>query len=308
MLKIEKFEGMVAAPFTPMDSKGNLKTELIHEYYYFLQKNGIVGAFINGTTGEGASLTQKEKQLQVQKWAECLKEGGKVRIINMVGGTCINECVENALFSYEAGLSAIAVIGPYFFKPSNDSHLAEFVAQVGEAVPELPVYYYHFPAMTGVNFGMAGFISKISKMLPNFAGIKFTHEDFMDFTLCLNYNDGAYDLLWGRDECILPALATGCKGFVGSTYNFAAPLYHLIIDSFNKGDLETARRLYIKVAKMVSLLGKYGGIATGKAFIKIAGIDCGGFRPPIKNLTEEMYNSLKQDIKLLGLQEFLSKK
>ena len=58
---------------------------------------------------------------------------------------------------------------------------------------------------------MAGFLKRISSMLPNFAGIKYTDEDFMDFLTCLSYNEGAYDMLWGRDECLLSALVLGCR-------------------------------------------------------------------------------------------------
>ena len=148
---------------------------------------------------------------------------GKIRVINLVGGTSYQECIENAIFSEEAGLSAIAVLAPYYFKPGNDVQLAEFVARVGESVPEMAVYFYHIPVLTGVSMPMAGFLRRITDMLPNFAGIKYTHEDFMDFFTCLNYQGGAYDMLWGRDECMLSALVLGCKGAVGSTCNYAAP-------------------------------------------------------------------------------------
>jgi len=185
MKKIEKTEGLIAAPFTPMDSKGNLNAGMIPEYFNFLEKNGIAGVFINGTTGEGPSLTQKEKNINASTWADCLKKGGRIKVINLVGGTSYNECIENALFSSELGLSAIAVIGPYFFRPGNAEALAEFVARVGEAVPEMPVYYYHFPAITGNYIPMIDFLEKITDMLPNFAGIKFSHEDLMDFRAVL---------------------------------------------------------------------------------------------------------------------------
>jgi N-acetylneuraminate lyase len=231
MAEIMKFKGLVAAPFTPMYRDGKVNIEKIPEYYRFLEKNGIAGAFINGSSGEGASMSQREKMINATGWAACIKNGGTIRIINLVGGTSCEECIENALFSMEAGLSAIAVVAPYYFKPSDDSRLAEFVARVGESVPMMPVYFYHIPVLTGVFMPMAGFLRKISGMLPNFAGIKYTHEDFMDFLTCLNYRDGAYDMLWGRDECILPALALGCTSAVGSTYNYAAPLYHELIDA-----------------------------------------------------------------------------
>ena len=307
MITINKYEGLVAAPFTPLDQNDNLNTELIPKYYRFLEKNGIVGAFINGTTGEGASLTQKEKQINAENWAKCLRDGGKVRIINLVGGTSYKECIENAIHSYEIGLSAVAIIGPYFFKPCSIDNLAEYVAKIGEAIPDMPVYYYHIPAFTGINFSMFEFLKKISVMLPNFAGIKFTHEDFMDFLECLNYNNKKYDLLWGRDECLLSSLILGCKGAVGSTYNYAAPLYHKLIEAFNSGDIESARNLQHKSINLIKLLNKYGGIATGKVFMKYIGIDCGKFRMPVKNMVESKYVEFLKDIEHLEMDDLFSK-
>jgi N-acetylneuraminate lyase len=307
-MTIKKYEGLVAAPFTPMDKNGDLNHEMIPEYYDFLQKNGIIGAFINGSTGEGPSLTQQEKQLQASVWAKCSKTGGKVRIINLVGGTSYQECIENAVFSREAGLSAIAILAPYYFKPADDTRLAEFVARVGESVTDMPVYFYHMPALTGVNMPMIGFLKKISGMLPNFAGIKYTQEDFMDFLSCLNYDNGKYDLLWGRDECILSALVLGCKGAVGSTFNYAAPLYLAMINTFNDGNFKEAGKLQQLSIDMVSLLGKYGGIATGKAFMKYVGLDCGKFRSPVNNMTDKMYDDFVNDVRQLKIDHLFSKR
>jgi len=306
-MTINKFEGLVAAPFTPMDTQGNINIEMIPEYYEFLQRNGVIGAFINGSTGEGPSLTQKEKQIQTAKWADCLKAGGKVRIINLVGGTSYRECIENAIFSFEAGLSAIAILAPYYFKPADENQLAEFVARVGESVPEMPAYFYHIPVLTGVNMAMIGFLRKITGMLPNFAGIKYTQEDFSDFLSCLNYENGKYDLLWGRDENLLSALVLGCRGAVGSTYNYAAPIYLKLIEAFSKGDLDRARKLQQLSVNMISLLGKYGGIATGKAFMKYAGLDCGKFRLPVKNMPDEIYEEFVRDVRYLKIDGLLSK-
>ena len=308
MLKIKKYEGLVAAPFTPMDKDGNLNTDLVPEYYSFLEKNGVNGAFVNGSTGEGASMTSKERMENATKWVECYKAGGKVRIINLVGGTCYQECIEHAVFSYEAGIEAIAMVAPYYFKPSDAGHLAEFVARVGESVPDMPVYFYHIPVLTGVHMPMKGFLEKISGMLPNFAGIKYTNEDFMDFMWCLSFKDGAYDLLWGRDECMLAALVLGTKGFIGSTYNYAAPLYNSLIKAYNDGSLDEARALQNKSIGMISLLGKYGGMATGKAFMKYIGLDCGKFRLPVSNMDYSMYDEFVRDIRKLDMEDLFSKK
>ena len=112
----------------------------------------------------------------------------------------------------------------------------------------------------------------------------------------------------GRDENLLPALSAGCKGAVGSTYNYAAPLYLSLIASFNNGDLQSARNLQNISIRMISLLGKYGGMGTGKAFMKYAGLDCGKFRLPVKNMADSDFQSFLEDVRALKMDEYFSKR
>jgi N-acetylneuraminate lyase len=303
-----KIEGLVAAPFTPMDKKGNLDLGIVPDYYRFLVKNGVKGVFINGTTGEGASLTQNEKKAVVDAWTTIGKTMNSMEIITLVGGTSYPECIENAVYSQNAGVSAIAVIAPYFFKPQDADQLAGFILKIGKAVPGLPVFFYHIPSITGVNFPMSGFLGKMAEALPNFAGIKYTNEDFMDFLTCLNFGNRKFNILWGRDECMLSALTLGTRGFVGSTYNYAAPLYLKIMEAFSRNDLENARELQQKSINMISLLGKYGGIATGKAFMRYIGIDCGEFRSPVKNMSSDKYDDFVKDILSLEMNGLFSRR
>jgi N-acetylneuraminate lyase len=154
---------------------------------------------------------------------------------------------------------------------------------------------------------MIDLLKAVDGLIPNFAGIKYTHEDFMDFLSCMNFKEGKYDMLWGRDENMLPALALGTKASVGSTFNYAAPLYYQLIDAFNHGDLKAANALQQQSIDMITLLGKYGGIATGKAYMKLLGIDCGEFRLPVKNMSAEQFEAFKKDTEQIGFAEFSSR-
>jgi len=57
---------------------------------------------------------------------------------------------------------------------------------------------------------------------------------------------------------------------------------------------------------MIRLLGKYGGIATGKAYMKLIGVDCGGFRLPVKNMSNAQFDAFRQDVQQLNFSEFCS--
>jgi len=303
---MQKFEGLIAAPFTPMTHKGEIMYEQIQGYAEFLLKNKITGAFINGSTGESASLSGSERMKVAENWTAAAK-GGPLKVINLIGGTSYNECMEHALHAETCGVDAIAIVAPYYFKPAGAKQLAEYCAVIAEKVPQLPVYFYHIPVLTGCHIPMYDFLQEAAPLIPNLAGIKFTHEDFMDFLSCLRFKEGKYEILGGRDENLLSALVLGCRGAVGSTFNYAAPLYYAMIQAFDRGDLETARELQQKAINMIRLLGKYGGIASGKAYMKYIGFDFGGFRLPIKDFDSSMYGAFVSDVKALGMEEWFSK-
>ncbi len=303
---MEKFKGLIAAPFAPMDDKGEILYDLIDVYYDFLEKNRIIGAFINGSTGEGVSLSQKEKMKVVESWTARSRDRKTVKVINLVGGTSYKECIEIARHSADCLVDAIAIVAPYYFKPADAVQLAEYCALIAEAVPMLPVYFYHIPILSGCYVTMFDFLQEAAPIIPNLAGIKYTHEDFMDFLSCTHFMEGKFDMMWGRDENMLSALVLGTQSAVGSTFNYAAPLYYALIEAFDRGDLIQARKLQQLSIDMIRLLSKYGGIATGKAYMKYIGFDLGKFRLPVKNMADESYMKLVDDIISLDMQEFFS--
>jgi len=301
-----KLQGLIAAPFTPMHNNGSLNLELIPRYYEMLKANGVTGAFICGSTGEGVSMSVSEKKAVAEAWAECSKNDKDFIVMPLLGGTSLTDCKELALHAREIGLDAVSFTSPFYFKPANVEMLAKCCAEVASAVPDMPFYYYHIPVLTGVGFPMYDLLQAIDGLIPNFAGVKYTHEDFMDFLSCINFQNGKYDMLWGRDENMLPALAVGAKASVGSTFNYAAPLYYNLIDAFNTGDLAKAQLLQQQSIDMIRLLGKYGGIATGKAYMKLIGLNCGGFRLPVKNMSDTEFEQFRNDTKQIGFNNFCS--
>jgi N-acetylneuraminate lyase len=300
-------QGLIAAPFTPMHPDGSLNLAVVPSYYAMLRNNGVAGAFICGSTGEGVSLTITEKMAVAEAWASCTKNDSAFTTIPLLGGSCIADAQALAIHAEAIGLDAVAFTSPCYFKPANVEMLAACCSEVASVVPNMPFYYYHIPVLTGVGFAMYDLLKAIDGIIPNFAGVKYTHEDFMDFLSCLHFKNRQYDMVWGRDENMLPALAIGAKASIGSTYNYAAPLYHALIEAFNKADLQKAQMLQQKSIDMIRLLGKYGGIATGKAYMKMIDLDCGTFRLPVTNMDSANFELFKNEVASIGFADFCSK-
>ena len=298
---MKQIKGMIVAPFTGFDSEGNLDLGKVSLQQKFYKDNGITGCFVSGTTGEGSALTFDEKVALYKEWAKYSEEN--FALIGFVGGTSVRECRQLAVEARKAGLDAVAMTAPYYQKAANVKDLAATLAEVASAVPDLPFFYYHIPWLTNVNFPMYDLLVEMDKCIPNLGGIKYTFENMMDYQLCLYYKDHKYNIMWGRDEMLLEALAIGADTFIGSTYGYNAPVYNEIITAFNEGDLKKAADLQYEANVLITFLGKYGNGA-GKAFMKAAGLDLGPVRRPFRNLTDEEYARFEKEIKEAGFDKY----
>jgi len=301
---MERLTGLIAAPFTPMDDRGALRLDAIAPLARLFEKNGVSGAFICGSTGEGTSLTVEEKRQVVRRWGEV--KGGELKTIFMVGGTCLPEMQELARYAQAHGIDAIAALCPYYFRPADVEQLVDFCRQVAEVTPGLPFYYYHIPALTGGHFSMNRFLQLGREAIPSLAGIKYTHSNLTDFQQCVAFDDGRYTLLWGTDEALLSGLALGAAGAVGSTYNYAAPLYRRLLRAYRQNDLDTARQWQQKAVAMVDILLRYGGASAGKGFMKLIGVDCGWCRPPLVPLGAARLKAMEKELEAIGFFDFCS--
>lgn len=298
-MKIKKLKGLIAAPFTPMNKDGSINPSVIGKYAKKLKNENITGVFICGTTGEGMFLTLDERKTITEKWIEEQSENFKV--IVHVGTTSAKQSKELATHARKKGAYAIGCMGPVFLKPTKTEDLVNFCAEIATGAPDLPFYYYHIPSISGVTLSMHDFLQKAAPLIPNLAGIKYTHNNFMEMQQCLQLNNGKWDILHGFDEVLLAGLTFGTKGAVGSTYNFMAPVYNQIINDFENGNIESARERQYKTVEIIEILVKYNGaIIAGKTLMKSLGLDCGPCRNPLKNLTENEYLDMIKELDKLG--------
>jgi N-acetylneuraminate lyase len=299
-----KTKGLVAAPFTPMKSDKSLDLERIDGYAERLSRAGVTGAFICGTTGEGMSLTLDERRQVAERWVASAPKG--LRIFVHVGHASLADSRALAEHAASVGADSIACMAPFFFKPAGVEGLVEWCEQIAAAAPELPFYYYHMPSMTGFHVQVSEFLKLAAGRIPNLAGIKYTFEDLEDYEHCLKFDDGRYDILFGRDELLLSARRLGAQGAVGSTYNFAPALYHEIIASHDRGDEKRAEELQALAVRMIAAFVDCGAhpIAAFKGFMSRVGIDCGPTRTPLARPTREQIAKLDDALIAAGIQQW----
>ena len=299
-----RFRGLTAAPFTPFHADGSLNLGVIPDYARFLESRGVRAVFVCGTTGEGASLSTEERERVAEAWQNTA--GPALSVIVHVGHTSLPEARRLSAHAEKIGAAAIAALSPFFFKPRDNAQLIDWCAAVACAAPSLPFYYYNIPSMTGVSFPVVEFLRQASDRIPTLAGIKYTHEDLPDYAACVRHDQGRYDVLFGRDELLLEGWAQGARGAVGSTYNYASPLYVRLLAALEAGSPGLARALQDQAIAMIGVCNAVGvtHLAASKAVMAMLGINCGPARLPLANPTPAQLGVLREKLDMIGFFDF----
>ena len=298
------FEGIFAATHTPMRPDGSLDLEAIPLQVEHLLKTKVDGLFVCGTTGEFPSLTIQERRSTAEAFVQAAS--GRIPVIIHVGHDCLTDARTLALHAADIGADAAAAAPPSYFTASDADTVVDCCIEISGGAPDLPFFYYHIPVMTHVQVAASAVLLRAKERFPALAGLKFSSPVIDDFVACLSVAPGRYSLMYGRDEMLLPALAAGGRGAVGSTYNYATPLYQQMWRAHLNGEPETARVCQSHIVAFVSILHRFGGLRASKAVMKLVGADCGPVRLPLKPLTSKEDNDLQAELSRIGFFDWRS--
>jgi N-acetylneuraminate lyase len=295
--------GLIAATFTPMLADGSLNLAMAKPAVDHLIRSGVSALYVCGSTGEGPLLTTEERKKTASAYVEAA--AGRLPVIVQVGHSSVFEAKELAAHAQQIGADAISAVAPYYFKPNSVDALVACLVEIAAGAPKLPYYYYHIPELSGVNVKAIDLLEPALARIPNFAGIKFTAPYIDELQTLIAASRGRCQIMFGRDEMLLSGLSGGSICAIGSTYNFMATKYLKIIEAFQRGDIEEARRRQSDVCAIVNVLLRYRGHAGLKAAMSFVGVDCGPTRLPIVSLAPAEVENLRKELADVGFFEAL---
>ena len=293
-----RLRGLIAATYTPFKLDGSLDLAAVPPLVERLLADGIEGFYVCGSTGEGVSLSTPERKQVTEAFVATAN--GRVPVVVQVGHNSLAEARDLAAHAEAAGADATSAMPPSYFKPGSNAMLVECCAEVAAAAPKLPFYYYHIPVLTGVALPMPEFLRQAADRIPNLAGLKYTANTLHEYQECVALDGGQFDVLYGFDELLLPALAVGATGAVGSTFNIAAPLYRRVIEAFARGDIEAARAGQLKAVEMISTIARHPFHPAMKLILGWLGTPVGGCRPPLPEVSTGDEASLRTALDEIG--------
>lgn len=290
--------GLVAATYTPFDRHGRLALDVVPKLVDHLLACGVSGLYVCGSTGEGMSLSTIERQATAKAYVDASR--GRVPVIVQVGHNSLVEARALAEHAQSIGADVVSATCPSYFKTDSVDGLAQCMAEVAGGAPDLPFYYYHIPALTGSSIEIIEFMELGYERIPNLAGLKYTDTKLYEFQACIETTGNRGEVVWGCDEMLLGALATGAKSAIGSTYNVAATLYCQIMTAMQQGNLDEARSLQSLSVKLVRTLNRFPFHSAMKAVLAMRGFEMGSCRLPQASLSSNDVSKLRSDLDAIG--------
>ena len=286
------------ATFTPMFEDGSINYSRIADLFHHCVNTGANGIFLNGTTGECMSLSLDERMKLVETWTDYRRQANRpdFKIFVHVGSCNLYETARMAEHAENHGVDGIAMVATFYFRPKTLEELVDQCAYVAAAAKNTPFYYYNIPFMTGVNFPLISFLEVASRHILNFAGLKNSFTDIVDYQHCLHFAKENYALYWGTDEAFMMLYTAGNRHYVGSTYNYMGDIYQEMLKAHHSGNMKAVVKLEGEADAIYKIILKHNGVTAGKEIMRLLGIDCGTVRRPLTPLSEQDRQSLQESL------------
>ncbi len=237
------FSGSIVAIVTPFRN-GKVDEEKLRELVEFQILNGTDGIVPCGTTGEASTLDYEEHDRVIEIVVE--QAAKRVPVIAGTGSNSTQEAIEISEHAKKAGADGLLLVTPYYTKPTQEGLYLHYKA-VAAAV-NLPQVLYNVPGRTSVNM-LPATVARLAE-IPNIVAIKEATGSLQQASEILALCGDKIDVLSGDDFITFPMMACGGKGVISVTANIMPKEIAAMIDAFNAGNLEEARRLHLKLLKI----------------------------------------------------------
>lgn len=269
--------GVYAAAVTPMsDDGGRIATGAIGPLLHFLESHGLDGVLVLGSTGEFASLSHAEK---LEVLSEAAATRGKLRFIVCCGSCAMPEVYELMDLATRRGADALLVPPPYYFRTAAPQGIESFFEAVLRR-SEKPVILYHIPSLTGLPIDRA-MLERLARF-ETLWGIKDSAGKLQETSQFLAGKPGR--VLLGSDSSMLDGLKLGTQGSISACANAVPEWVSGIWRAFRRGEDASDRAAQIRDFR--TALKNIALRAALKVMLKARGIDAGGVRTPLANLTQ----------------------
>ncbi len=275
--------GVFAASLTPLKKNLSINYEKLITHGSKLLNGGCDGLVLMGTTGEANSFDLLERK---QILEETIKSGvDPFRILVGTGCCSLSETVSLTKHALDMGVNNVLVLPPFYYRSVEDDGLfryfEELISRVGN--PDLRIFLYHFPKMTGLPFSLSLIEALLKGFLGTIAGIKDSSGDWTNMS-AMSDRFTNFRIFSGTEIYLTDLLKKGGSGTISATVNL---LYRQAAEVYKNANNSNGEFLQQQLTDLRRSIEKYPTIPILKLLMSQLENDEEwlNIRPPLMPLT-----------------------
>lgn len=284
MRDLNKYKGVIPAFYACYDNEGNVSDERTADLVDYLAKKGVKGLYVCGSSGECIYQGVSERKQVLETVVKAA--AGRLTIIAHVACNNTKDSMELAAHAESLGVDAIASIPPIYFKLPDES-IAKYWNDISSAAPNTDFIIYNIPQLAGVSLS----IPLLKTMLENpmVVGVKNSSMPVQDIQMFKMTKTEDFVVFNGPDEQFISGRLIGADGGIGGTYAVMPELFLKADELFSNGENAKVCEIQYAINDVIYAMCSCGCnmYAAAKEILRLQGVDCGGVRAPLKEITDD---------------------
>ena len=293
------FRGSMVAVVTPMHAgvgpDTGLDRDALKKLIEFHIEQGTDAIVSVGTTGESATLTEKEHCQVIRDTVEFVN--GRVPVIAGTGANSTIEAISLTRCAKDVGADACLLVTPYYNKPTQEGLYQHYKA-VAETV-DIPQILYNVPGRTACDMLPETIIRLAS--VDNIIGVKEATADLERLVAIRERVNDDFMLYSGDDLTSKDFLLQGGHGVISVTANVAPALMHEMCELATNGDAKAATEVDEKLTSLHQDLFIESNPIPAKWAVYEMGLIQAGIRLPLTWLSEASHARVKAAMQQAGV-------
>ena len=289
------FRGSMVALVTPMHADGSVDFDSLARLVDFHVDNGTSAIISMGTTGESATLDEKEHCEVIRRTVDLVNE--RIPVIAGTGANSTTEAITLTRCAMEAGADACLLVTPYYNKPTQEG-LYQHHKKIAETVP-IPQILYNVPGRTACDM-LPDTVARLAG-ISNIIGIKEATGDLQRLKEIQNLCGDNFDLYSGDDATGTEFMLQGGHGVISVTTNVAPKAMAAMCEAALAGDRERAMELNAPLEPLHSKLFLEANPIPVKWALMEMGMIPEGIRLPLTVLSEQYHDEIRAALREAGI-------
>jgi 4-hydroxy-tetrahydrodipicolinate synthase len=283
--KQSDFGTILTAIVTPFKEDGSVDFKNFKALARYLVEHGSEGLVVTGSTGEGTTLSDREKLMLYYAAVEEVGERATV-----IAATGTYDTRHSAHLTQQAAefVDGFLVVVPYYSKPPPRGIIEHYKTVAG--VTEKPIIVYNIPSRVIVNVEPETFMELAE--IPNVVAVKQANPDLEQARRIVE--DTGLLLYAGNDDLVLPFLELGGAGGICVYTHLAGPRVQEMARRYHSGNLTGAQALNDELHPLIDALAVCINPSSTKAALNLIGFEVGGLRLPLVEATADEIEQIRK--------------